>query len=103
MQKVSKEYVEDFTKGKIEPPKTTESKQQLFAKKSIFDIESLMNLIKLREGILLNNLAEKTLNDIGNIYKVWMLNESDNIQELAFNYGERICLDEAIKALKGTK
>ncbi len=103
MQKVSKEYVEDFSKGKLEAPKSTETKQGLFAKKSIFDIDSLMNLIKLREGVLLNNLAEKTMNNLNNIFNLWMLNESDNIQELAMNYGERYCLEESIKALKGTK
>ncbi len=103
MQKVSKEYVEDFSKGVVEPPKAKESKQTLFAKKSIFDIESLMNLIKLREGVLLNNLAEKTLNNLNNIFGLWMLQENDNIQELALNYGERVCLEEAVNSLKGTK
>jgi len=103
MQKVSKEYVEDYSKGKVEPPKAKETKQSLFAKKSIFDIDSLMNLIKLREGALLNYLSEKTLNNLNNIFNMWMLNESDNIQDLAMNYGERVCLEESINSLKGTK
>lgn len=103
MQKVSKEYVEDFSKGLVEAPKSSESKDNLFSKKCIFDLETLMNLIKSRESMLLSELAEKTLNNLQNIFGLWMLNESDNIQELAFNYGERICLEESIKALKGTK
>jgi len=103
MQKVSKEYVEDYSKGKVQPPMANETIQALFAKKSVFDIDSLMNLIKLREGVLLNNLAEKTLNNLNGIFNLWMLNESDNIQELAMNYGERICLEESINVLKGTK
>ena len=103
MQKVSKEYVEDFSKGLIEPPKSSESKDNLFSKKCIFDLETLMNLIKSRESMLLSELAQKTLNNLQNIFGLWMLNESDNIQELAFNYGERICIEESIKALKGTK
>jgi hypothetical protein len=103
MQKVSKEYVEDYSKGKVEPPMAKETKQALFSKKSVFDIDSLMNLIKLREGVLLNNLAEKTLNNLNGIFNLWMLNESDNIQELAMNYGERICLEESINVLQGTK
>lgn len=103
MQKVVKEYVEDYGKGKVSPPEASESKEALFAKKSIFDINTLMNLIKLRETDMLNALAEKTMNNLKNIFNLWMLNESDNIQELAFNYGERICLEESIAQLAGTK
>jgi len=103
MQKVVKEYVEDYGKGKVEPPKSNESKEALSQKKSIFDIQSLMNLIKLRETDMLNALAEKTLINMKNIFELWMLNESDNIQELAFNYGQRVCLEESIIQLKGTK
>lgn len=103
MQKVVKEYVEDYGKGKVEPPKSTETQEDLIKKKSIFDIQTLMNLIKLRETDLLNALAEKTMNNMKNIFNLWMLNESDNIQELAFNYGQRTCLEEAITQLKGTK
>jgi hypothetical protein len=103
MQKVVKEYVDDYGKGVVQPPQVNESKEALFSKKSIFDINSLMNLIKMRETDLLNALTEKTINNMKNIFELWMLNESDNIQELSFNYGERVCLEESISVLKGTK
>lgn len=103
MQKVSKEYVEEYSKGFLEVPKSSELDEELFSKKNIFEIEILMNLIKSREIDLLNNLTEKTLNNLNNIFNLWMINESDNIQDLALTYGERYCLEVAIKELKGTK
>lgn len=103
MQKVVKEYIEDYGKGKIQPPQSNLSKEDIFKKKSIFNIENLMDLICYRETDMLNDLGEKTINNLKNIFDLWMLNESDNIQELALNYGERICLEESIKELKGTK
>jgi hypothetical protein len=103
MQKVVKEYVEDYGKGLVKPPESSETKEEIYQKKTIFDIQSLMNLIKHREADFLNALAEKTMNNMKNIFELWMLNESDNIQELAFNFGERICLEESVSQLKGTK
>ena len=97
MQKVSKEYVEDFTKQKVQPPTMTQCPKDISLKSSIFDLETIMNLIKHRETILLNLLAEKTVSKVDQIYSTWMLEESDLIQDLAANYGERYCLEESLK------
>lgn len=103
MQKVSKEYVEDFAKGVVTPPALTETPEVLKKKIDIFNIETLLNLIKLRESLLLKLLTKKTVTKKNEIFEVWMLNESDLIQDLAKTYGERICLEQSYLKLKGTK
>jgi acyl-CoA oxidase len=102
MQKVSKEYVEDFLKKIVEAPKLTQCYIENSKKVSIFDIETLTNLICFRETKLLENLAERTLNNMDNLFKTWMLEESNLIQDLAIIYGQRYCL-EAAKNEWGTK
>ena len=96
MQKVSKEYVEDFSKQKISAPKMTQCPIENSLKTNVFDIETIMNLIKFRETNLLTRLAEKTINNMDKIYSTWMLEESDLIQDLAANFGERYCLEESL-------
>lgn len=103
MQKVSKEYVDDFIKNLVTPPKSSDSKEILFQKKDIFKITTLLNLIKVREAALLVELTEKTTKNSKHFYDVWMLNENDLIQELALAFGERICIEESIKKLTDKK
>ncbi len=103
MQKVSKEYVEDFAKQVVSLPSLSESVDTLKSKNNIFDIETLFNLIKLRESLLLKILTKKTVTKKDEIFEVWMLNESDLIQDLAKTFGERICLEQSLLKLKGTK
>ena len=103
MQKVSKEYVEDFAKQVVSLPSLSESVDTLKSKNNIFDIETLLNLIKLRESLLLKILTKKTVTKKDEIFEVWMLNESDLIQDLAKTFGERICLEQSLLKLKGTK
>jgi len=103
MQKVSKEYVEDFAKNLLAPPELSEPADALRKKIEIFNIETLMNLIKLRESVLLETMTMKTITKKNEIYQVWMLNESDLIQDLARTYGERICLEQSYIKLKGTR
>lgn len=99
MQKVSKEYVEDFTKQKITPPTVTQSPNEIATKQCVFNMETIFNLIRHREGALLAQLAEKTITKVDKIYNTWMLEESDLIQDLAANYGERYCLEESLKQI----
>jgi acyl-CoA oxidase len=103
MQKVSKEYVEDFAKNLLAPPELTESADTLRKKTDIFNYETLINLIKLRESLLLEAMTMKTITNKNEIYQVWMLNESDLIQDLAKTYGERMCLEQSYIKLKGTR
>ena len=103
MHKVSKEYVDDFNKKVLIPPSTIEKQDTLKGKKDIFNTNTLMDLIKHRETVLLKNLAEKTINDPKKVYNIWMLEESDLIQELAQTFGERICLEETITKIGGSQ
>jgi acyl-CoA oxidase len=96
MQKVSKEYVEDFLKNLVSPPALTEKIETLKEKSDIFNTHCLLDLIRFRETSLLKALADKTVNNITNIYEQWMFKESDLIQDLAMTYGERICLEETL-------
>ena len=97
MQKVSKEYVEDYLKKVLDAPAINQSQDSISKKNNIFDYETLISLIRLREGILLSILAEKTMNNMANIYESWMMQESDLIQDLAMMFGERFCLEETFK------
>lgn len=94
--KVSKEYVEDVLKGRIEAPKNELGAEHIVAQKSVFTYELLRNLLAEYEVALLNDLTEKTVNGgIKNVFNIWMLQESDTIQELGKTFGERYCVEEA--------
>jgi acyl-CoA oxidase len=97
MQKVSKEYVEDFVKKIVEAPKLKNCPVAISKKEDVLNLEILLDLMKLRETKLLEILAEKTMNNMDNLYKTWMLEETNLIQDLAMIYGERYCLEAAIQ------
>lgn len=95
MQKVSKEYVEDYLKKVI-----TINKEEIDTSvNDVFELKRLFNLIKEREFMLLDTLADKTMNNMDNVYKLWMNEESNLIQDLAMIYGERYCIEQAIELL----
>jgi acyl-CoA oxidase len=103
MQKVSKEYVDDYSKKLLVPPSLSEKRETLKDKKDIFNTNTLMDLIKARETSLLMLLSEKTIKNTKNVYDIWMLEESDLIQDLALTFGERVCLEETISKMIGAK
>jgi acyl-CoA oxidase len=105
MQKVSNEYVADFAKGIVQAPVGKFVKEQLSKKDCVCDIDSLMSLMAFRESELLNELTVKTITkpEKKQIYTTWMLEESDLIQELAYAFGERICLEESVRKAGGQK
>jgi acyl-CoA oxidase len=98
MQKVSKEYVEDFVKGVLEAPVSTEPIADIRKKTCVFNIQTLLNLIRFRESVLLTTLADITMKNMTNIYDTWMKKESDLIQDLALTFAERYCLEETFKS-----
>lgn len=102
MHKVSKEYVDDFSKNLISPPSLSVRVEDLKSFKDIMKTDALIDLIRIRETELLKKLTEKTSKNTQDIFTVWMLNESDLIQDLAKTYGERYCLEESLK-IKGHK
>ncbi len=95
MQKVSKEYVEDFVKKIVEAPKLSQCPLENAKKDDVMQLETLDNLLKVRETKLLESLAEKTMNNMDNLFKVWMLEETNLIQDLAMIHGERYCFEAA--------
>lgn len=108
MQKVSKEYVDDYSKNKLPDsvlPKfstckdVSSLKNILKDKTSVFDINTLTDLVKARELILLEELSKLNKQNSQNresIYNYWMNQGSNLIQELAEIFGERVCLDQFI-------
>ncbi len=103
MQKVSKEYVEDYIKKIVNPPELSQSIESIGKLNDVFQITTLYDLIKHRETKLLERLAERTMNNMTNLFNTWMLEESDLIQDLASMYGERYCLQQAYEKLNKSK
>lgn len=103
MQKVSKEYVEDFAKKIVKAPLMSQCPIANSKKDDVLNLEVLLNLIKFRETKLLETLAEKTINNMDNLFQTWMLEESNLIQDLAMTHGERYCLEAAIKEFSNKK
>lgn len=116
MQKVCKEYVDDFSKGKLlkgvlpfesdfnNLSKLIETKKNNLPHENydkFFSLENLHDLLKLREVILLNAMCteNKKLKTREEIYDFWMNLASNNIQELSEVFGERICIDEFVLKL----
>jgi len=98
MQKVANEYVADFAKGIVQAPVGKFSKEELFKKDCVCDLDYLLSLMRYRESELLNELTNKTIikPEKNHIYQTWMMEESDLIQDLAYIFGERICLEESV-------
>ena len=106
MQKVSKEYVEDYVKGLINAPininedeeALNKAKSKVFSSNSVGEsLDLLLLALKIRETMYLTSLMEKTVTNPKEIYETWMLRETELIQGLAFTYGTRMCLEEFIK------
>jgi acyl-CoA oxidase len=103
IHKVSKEYVDDFSKNLIPISQPSLSEKQLSEVSDLLNIEVLQSLIKHREISLLKILSDKTMRNNKGIFDLWMMNESDLIQDLGKTFGERICLEESVKKLGGSK
>lgn len=101
MQKVSKEYVEDFAKGILTLPyENYKDDTKKFNSKDdiLLNLDDVIALIKIRESNLLQNLAEKTMSKLDEVFETWMLNESDSIQDLSITYGKRNSLESFINS-----
>ena len=98
MQKVANEYVADFARGIVTAPIGKHSKEELFKRDCVCDLSLLLSLMAFRESELLNELTNKTISkpEKNQIYQTWMMEESDLIQDLAYVYGERVCIEASI-------
>ena len=98
MQKVTKELLAAYEKGQVKYPQID------YANAHSWDItktSTLINLIKVREVILLQSLGksmQSKLKSGKNLFDVWMREESDTIQAVARAYGERMCLEKTLEA-----
>jgi len=104
MQKVSKELLGLLNKGQHDFGSLLSFKSG--DEQSFENINYLYHLFTLREKKLLIALATKLKTKMkggDSLFDVWMKQESDLVQDSARAYGERICLEEFIKAVSGTK
>lgn len=97
MQKVAKEYVEDYVKQVIQLP-ISDVDEARNKKYNPFKMTDLLNLIKIRETLITQSLAEKTASNVKEIYETWMLKEADLIQDVAFTYGKRFCIESFLNS-----
>lgn len=78
-------------------------KRQIPSQDSISDLETLTNLIFYREAAEIKEmtdlLKQKIMTEGKPFFDVWMYEASDNIQNLAMAFGERICLESALNKL----
>ncbi|KAF9974847.1 hypothetical protein BGZ73_001662 [Actinomortierella ambigua] len=101
MQKVAKELVTLLQQGKLDFSHLPNPKQAGSWK--ITEIDTLFKLFQLREAGLFKELATAMKTKMGGgkpLFEVWMGEESDTIQAAAKAYGERICFEQAIKAIE---
>lgn len=105
IHKVSKEYVDDYSKNLLSPPSVKAEILKLISlnKVDLFKIENMIELIRFRESSLLKELTKKSTKSNKKIFDVWMLEESNLIQDLGIAFGERICIEESYRKLKGQK
>ncbi|CAG8579617.1 6606_t:CDS:10 [Ambispora gerdemannii] len=99
MQKVAKELLADVQRGIVQLPSVPEPEKAQSWDISVLD--NLVNLFRLRERILFKELQSNMSNKIGvdlNLFEVWMKQESDTIQSLSRAHGERIILEQVLKA-----
>lgn len=98
MQKVTKEYVEDYLKKVITLPQPKYSKEAHEKFDNILEVDILLSLLSHRENHLTEYLANLTMSNPGQIYENWMLNENENIQSLAMHYGKRFSAEAYLKS-----
>ena len=111
-QKVSKELLALASKGEVlkftirsrSPRSLQILHSRLSNKFPSGSQEWFLGLFKLRERVLLNNLAY-AIHKAGkrNLFSTWMLEQSDQIQQLANAYGQRLALQESVAVVKESK
>jgi acyl-CoA oxidase len=106
-QKVAKELLDEVCKKKVLknilirklPNKIKYFIYRVNNTGSYLNREWFLNLFRLREEILLSELAYKMNKSKKNIFNTWMYKESDLIQETAKAYGDRLAIEEFFKTI----
>lgn len=104
MQKAVKDIMADMQKDMHAMPELTMCpKRQIPALKSVANLDVLVQMIYYREQAVIESfqqlMAKKIMEDGQAFFDVWMYQVSDEIQTLALAFGERFCLENAMKDL----
>jgi acyl-CoA oxidase len=107
MQKVTKELTTDIKKKRTSFPKMTKCpKRELPNLKSVNDLEVMYNMLVFRQMMLCKELGINMATKMGSgksLFDVWMKEESDLIQAIAWSYGETYILQECIQLIQKNK
>ncbi|EGR32939.1 hypothetical protein IMG5_065950 [Ichthyophthirius multifiliis] len=98
MQKVSKELLGLVSQKKFPFSKPINSIDQLRKLNNLNSIEVLVDLIRIRENKLIEEVQTMTQSQMKqgkDIYEIWMEKENASVQNLAKSFGERIIADFA--------
>ena len=104
MVKIVKDYITNITKGHTKLPEY--QKEKVSCIKKLTQLDTLFNLLKMREAVLFEKLTDKmsNLKSAGKSnYDILMKYTSDEMQDLATSYGERIALRQSLEALEKLK
>lgn len=103
MQKVAKELMTSVQMGEYSFGEVKRNKEEFAQLDDISDIDCLLELIRLRESEVCNELAsvtqEKMFNAGKNIYDIWMKENNEGVQEVAFAFGDRVVAELCRKQL----
>lgn len=104
MQKVAKELMTSVQMGEYSFGEITRNKEQLGLLEDVSNIDTLLELLRLREMETVNELAavtqDKMFNMGKNIYEIWMKENNDAVQAVAFAFGDRIVAEFCVNQLK---
>ncbi|CDW83079.1 UNKNOWN [Stylonychia lemnae] len=108
MQKVVKDILADLQQKRHRLPAMTKCPRKgIPSQDFITDLETLTNLIYYREHAEIKNMTDilkkKIMEEGKKFFDVWMYEVSDEIQNLATAFGERIFLEGALNRLNAAK
>ncbi|KAJ3085618.1 hypothetical protein HK102_013990 [Quaeritorhiza haematococci] len=101
MQKVAKELLSGFEKGKVKYSSALHSADTTTL--DVTKFENLVTVVRKRELVLLTQLGKNMSSKLksgAKLFDVWMKQESDLIQGTAKAYGERVCLDAFVNVIQ---
>lgn len=105
MQKVVKDIFEHTQKQLHDAPQFSKDQLAKLKTTETMDLATLRDLILMREMYEIKAfgkiLKTKIMDNQRKFYDVWMFESNDNIQSLAFSFGERFFIESAFKLYEG--
>lgn len=103
MQKIVKDIFEHTQKQLHDAPAFSKDQLAQLKKSESMDLGTLRDLIFMREMFEIKTfgkiMKKKIIDDQRKFYDVWMFESNDNIQSMAWAYGERYMLQSAFQLL----